>query len=60
MLCFYTFISSETAFAAQDDKDIALIFVTSTQQPNRDVIALQEMLQVYTSVDVLAIEEIEE
>ncbi|WP_418302505.1 hypothetical protein [Lysinibacillus fusiformis] len=60
MLCFYTFVSSETVFAAQDDKDIALIFVTSTQQPNRDVMALQEMLQVYTSVDVLAIEEIEE
>ncbi len=60
MLCFYIFVTSETVFAAQDDKDIALIFVTSTQQPNRDVIALQEMLQVYTSVDVLAIEEIEE
>jgi len=60
LLCFYTFVSSETVFAAQDDKDIALIFVTSTQQPNRDVITLQEMLQVYTSVDVLAIEEIDE
>ncbi|MFZ4200546.1 hypothetical protein [Lysinibacillus sp. NPDC056220] len=60
MLCFYTFISSETVFAVQDDKDIALIFVTSTQQPNLDVMALQEMLQVYTSVDVLAIEEIDE
>ncbi|WP_155591599.1 DUF2334 domain-containing protein [Lysinibacillus cavernae] len=58
LLCFYTFVKSETVHAAEAEKDIALIFATSTQQPNNDVRALQEILQVYTSVDVFSIEEV--
>ncbi len=58
MLCFYTFINQELVFAADSDKDVALIYVTSNQQPNEDVIALQAILQSYTSVDVVSIEDI--
>lgn len=60
LLCFYTFINNEIAYAVEADKDVALIYVTSNQQPNDDVFALQEMLQTSTSVDVVYIEDVNE
>ncbi|WP_342544412.1 hypothetical protein [Lysinibacillus sp. FSL K6-4013] len=60
LLCFYTFINKEIAYAGEADKDVALIYITSNQQPNEDVFALQEMLQTSTSVDVVFIEDVNE
>ena len=57
---FYTFINKEIAYAGEADKDVALIYITSNQQPNEDVFALQEMLQTSTSVDVVFIEDVNE
>lgn len=60
LLCFYTFINKEIAYAGEADKDVALIYITSNQRPNEDVFALQEMLQTSTSVDVVFIEDVNE
>jgi len=60
LLCFYTFTICDSVLASEKNKDIALIYVTSSKQPNIDVLALQDMLENFTSVDVLSIEDVNE
>ncbi|MEK5232539.1 DUF2334 domain-containing protein [Lysinibacillus sp. FSL K6-0232] len=57
-LCFYTWHIDHTVYAADAQKDVALIYVTSNKQPNEDVQAVQQILQAYTSVDTIALEDI--
>ncbi|WP_341299759.1 DUF2334 domain-containing protein [Lysinibacillus sp. FSL H8-0500] len=57
-LCFYTFNTATTVLAADPDKDVALIYMTSNKQPNDDIQALQHILQAYTFVDTVAIEDV--
>ncbi|WP_281216151.1 DUF2334 domain-containing protein [Lysinibacillus capsici] len=59
-LCFYTFTICDSVLAAEKNRDTALIYVTSSNQPTIDVLALQDMLENFTSVDVLSIEDVNE
>lgn len=46
--------------ASADSKDIALIYVTSNQQVDEEVQILREMLNAYTDIDVIPVENIKE
>ncbi|MEK5331501.1 hypothetical protein [Lysinibacillus sp. FSL W8-0992] len=60
IVLFYLVSMPQHYQASVDDKDIALIYVTSNQQVDEDVQILREMLNAYTDVDVIPVENIKE
>lgn len=60
IVLFYLVSIPQHYQASADDKDIALIYVTSNQQVDEDVQILREMLNAYTDVDVIPVENIKE
>ncbi|MFJ7668358.1 hypothetical protein ACIQXI_14760 [Lysinibacillus sp. NPDC097195] len=57
---FYLFSMPQHYQASADGKDLALIYVTSNRQVDEEVQILREMLEAYTTVDVIPIENVQE
>ena len=56
----YLFAMPQHYQASADGKDLALIYVTSNRQVDEEVQILLEMLEAYTDVDVIPVENIQE